>query len=1418
MTDRTDKLDLEQPSIARLIEAIRTGVGVIPFVGAGLSVPYGLPSWRRFLTDLAKQANVAAEVEAILKDGDYEAAAETVRNAMSALAFDDALEDSFGSQRISWPATPTVVTTLATMAPGPVITTNFDHVLENVFDAAGIPFNRTVWGVTEDTVLRALSTNDHVLIKVHGDIRDGQHRVLTREEYERAYGGIAIGDSIPASPVAAYLRRLILARPLLFLGCSLDADRTGQELIKAAHVLGSTPHYTIQPKPTDQAVAAARLRKLGEMSIRVIWVPVGRYDLIGPMLEHILSEANAPRVQSTSPFAWAPEHFRAIGGPTALLRHDWPLVGREANLEALHAWVDDPEMKVAILPGAGGIGKTRLLVQIASDWTNKHPDASLRFATGASWNASAIHLTPGTNVLVIDDAHRSDIVRDALAFAHPAPRTKVLLTTRPYAIAPLEGAARDAGFDLRQTTILPFLKALSLEERRALAREVLGPGARESIVNGLARVSRDAPVIATIGGALIRERKIDPALLVTDREFADAIRRGFQETIEGSIAPIPYGADLRRLLHAIAATSPIWPENETYLAALAAWMDMRPSEVREVLGRLQHVGVLGQRGRTLHIAPEVLVDIMLTEACTDAQGRSTGYAVAIFDHFRSICPDTVIVNLSRLDWHLRSMGGTEIEPRLFDAIWKRLRDDYRTGTVRVRAGTLALIRGLTGVQPVEALSFVEMMMREEEDPDLIGGLPMILEPIGEDLRTAARAAQLLWDLGRDDPRSPGQNPNHGFRILLDLAAYDPRRPYSINEAVARAAARWLATSDAHTHVHEPLDIIAKALSPTATYGYTEGPRYVWGHVVVDSEETRPIREIALAALGDAVQNDSDRVVRHACTIVVSALRNLMPGSPDGIANEQLPAWQSHIDRLLELIATAVQQASPIVQLCFGKGLAQFDGANIPDPVRTQMQVIMQNLELTPELQRYAALGNGWDLWPNEDGTFGFRDWRARSAKRARLLPQLLATMFAHLEGIDARAEAIEKALARLSTAGVEIQSGDLFAYIAQHEPTLLDALIVQALRPGDGALATCAGSLLFELFKTSPERARSRMWTVLDEGNSDTLRRVALWGRICAEAPNGDDIELIKRLLDTQDSVVRTHALNSLCPLVRGHTDAVLSILLHESESGDENAISCLAEAIGTLIDHEEVAVDSEIVNSAIAHIGKLGSLDGYWVHRLLALAFAQDPEVVIEMLLDRIRVWADEDRPGAYNALPSPGAGFTLPELGDDQRTKRLLTTIRELALDTRWQVDFVLPDLYASVAGDDWSLALDVIGEWAFTEGDARIRASPKLLRGAPTTFIFDQVLFVDRLMNHIAASPEDLRDGVEFDLRNSAIAGTRTRSPGSFRGFDRDHVLLDRSSAVLETLTPETAAYRFYAGVHAHASASIHQEQLNDDEEFG
>jgi actin-like ATPase involved in cell morphogenesis len=273
---------VESSSFRQLRAQIRTSLGVVPFVGAGLSAACGLPGWTDLLTRLADQAATGVTVRELLARGQYEEAAEVVERATGARRFADLLVAILGA-----PVRPAgAVLRVPQLTRGPVITTNFDAVLETVFEHNDAAFSLTSSGGDVPAVIGALHQDRPYLVKLHGDLLDANNRVLTLSEYNRHYGPESHSrlTSLPR-----LLEQIFTTRTLLFLGCSLRFDRTLELLrrVKATHAAPPV-HYAILENQPDPGWLQARQQELRLLNIEPVWYPVGRHELVPEIVSALL--------------------------------------------------------------------------------------------------------------------------------------------------------------------------------------------------------------------------------------------------------------------------------------------------------------------------------------------------------------------------------------------------------------------------------------------------------------------------------------------------------------------------------------------------------------------------------------------------------------------------------------------------------------------------------------------------------------------------------------------------------------------------------------------------------------------------------------------------------------------------------------------------------------------------------------------------------------------------------------------------------------------------------------------------------------------------------------------------------------------------------------------------------------------------
>lgn len=261
---------------------------VIPFVGAGMSKSAGLPDWKEYLLCLCDDAGLSQEAirERLEVQGDYEGAMNDIIQRLTFNRFERDFERSF--------QTPDTIDGAVTLLPKlfdcSVITTNFDRVLERVYENDGKAFEEKVTGRGRaNAFFRAIPAGQRYLLKLHGNIDNASERVLNQDEYAGAYGNE--GDINMTCPLPRLLRRLFTSYSFLFLGCSLSADRTLHTFMRVAGEEGpdSLPHhYAILASPMDAEKKRTIDQRLADAHITPLWYPEGEHEHVEQVLELLL--------------------------------------------------------------------------------------------------------------------------------------------------------------------------------------------------------------------------------------------------------------------------------------------------------------------------------------------------------------------------------------------------------------------------------------------------------------------------------------------------------------------------------------------------------------------------------------------------------------------------------------------------------------------------------------------------------------------------------------------------------------------------------------------------------------------------------------------------------------------------------------------------------------------------------------------------------------------------------------------------------------------------------------------------------------------------------------------------------------------------------------------------------------------------
>ena len=370
-----------QSVFQQILDAQRKGT-LSPFVGAGLSVPFGYKQWGGVLKELAENIldeDARSLVLDQLSRGEYEQAADGVLDNYPFML--DQLPQIVSPDILQGCADEKKHSTAAWVLPylfrrELVMTTNFDRCLEDCYLAHMNAVIPTVTPLNRDRLDQLQLNQELCLLKLHGDIGPEavsiDDLVFTGEQYETHYA-----DS---SPLVRVLTQRFSSRRMLFLGCSLSSDRTMRVLEKVVSANRGIRHFAILG--CKQSEINARMKALDKLGILPIFYDESNHDAVRVILERLLEETDkagyarlrrscksaAPAADERRPLMFDSEYF--------------PFTGREpeqaqlrqfCEAEAQHLWW--------AVTGHGGMGKSRLVYEFcksmaAEGWKIQRFEAS----------------------------------------------------------------------------------------------------------------------------------------------------------------------------------------------------------------------------------------------------------------------------------------------------------------------------------------------------------------------------------------------------------------------------------------------------------------------------------------------------------------------------------------------------------------------------------------------------------------------------------------------------------------------------------------------------------------------------------------------------------------------------------------------------------------------------------------------------------------------------------------------------------------------------------------------------------------------------------------------------------------------------------------------------------------------------------
>lgn len=264
------------------LKDLANALSIVPFVGAGMSSDF-FPMWREFLEQFDLFPEERKYLHQFLDKGEFEEAASYIFSISKRL-FIDTVKDVFSSAHFEGKEFNPSLKILPQVSDGMVLTTNLDEVLENVWQCTGNEFDAVITPDNEDLFHNAIKNKNKTLVKLHGTVDESSKYILTKEQYNIAYG-INADDVVDFNNhFPQNLSLAIFAKTILFLGCSLQSDRFLHVFKQIAQVNEHIKHYALLPLSNIDEENILCERRLEKYGIFPIWFPNGDYGSITTIL------------------------------------------------------------------------------------------------------------------------------------------------------------------------------------------------------------------------------------------------------------------------------------------------------------------------------------------------------------------------------------------------------------------------------------------------------------------------------------------------------------------------------------------------------------------------------------------------------------------------------------------------------------------------------------------------------------------------------------------------------------------------------------------------------------------------------------------------------------------------------------------------------------------------------------------------------------------------------------------------------------------------------------------------------------------------------------------------------------------------------------------------------------------------------
>ena len=1050
---------------------------------------------------------------------------------------------------------------------------------------------------------------------------------------------------------------------------------------------------------------------------------------------------------------WQDMFRNQIAEKNRLLRYDYETFGREDEINHFQTFIQDPEKRLLMVYGSGGIGKTKLAIEFAKKIEQEHTDYEPLFVqmAGDSFENALADIPPNRKyIFFVDDAHDFIDNLGGIKIVLNSPgysESKAVLITRKPFKAFLEGGFRTALPDNAVDEL--EIGKLSLER----TKEFIHTHTRipdNAMLTGLAKLARDTPLIAVMVIDLVN-KDIGPLKDLTKDKL---IELTFESYLNDSFKKYPESSERRRkLLEWLSGIAPIDIENNQIRDKLAEILKVEPYEVEQYRDDLKTDGLLFQYGAKQRVFPDALSDYILRKACFLSNGEPSSFHKNLLKEFLPLLSVKVVINLARVE----SIAG---EKSLLDEHVDSLKTRVREGDNFVRMDILEQMEGISYFRPDDVIDIFNIIFdAPKEDSmehytawtstrthqDLVKRIAKEIQKTVNTLSGFMKTLKVVRKLLLMDDL---ELPNHDSpqELLKRMAGFQTSKPGVFQTKALEVFEVWKTEDKPKLSL-----VLLNALDSLLVLDFSEtvseggGLKFGWHHLKYTPELTR-LRAKAIDLIEHCLRTSQYSTVRaEAIGTISRAINPLESPFRQGLSAEDQALLQKEQTRLFNILADQISEESNFTVLnaidaCL-RGYAE--NTYLEGFPKERAAELLAKFHEHKNYERYLFY---------RQFTGKFRDWDlSESPEQTQAFLGKYIEKYTPLQLSRLMRKCIEIAEEdkeyRSTRDGIWAEKGwnpgsatSLLLSIGELDPPygsdLLNHVVAWQTKESH-----CASGLLSGIRYVNKDKGNEATHRLLDQNTIFAKRIVARsysWKSKTDQCIEKEDLSILDQLSKTPDPELRLYITESLPNFYAVDANTVLEILVKLSS---DESLTVTRQVIRALASKELTPQNHlEKYKQVMLNCVRLERLD-YDAEQALGVIFTHDPIWVIEFFEKRIDYKENEserydlisDRPSEllkFDAVPHRPHHLFEGIDWNDQNAMAALRRVRDWVLTSSNLLRFEAPNLLTSMlSGNDPHndeikinpAMRKLFEEWIDSEDLKLIREVAYLMRGFDADTVF-------------------------------------------------------------------------------------------------